>query len=400
MALDSPQTNDWWGRPLWAEIDLDALAYNVASLKGQAGPAAMAAVVKANGYGHGALGVARAALEAGAERLAVICVDEGEQLRRGGISAPILVMGHSPAGDARRIVELELTPTVNSLEMGQALAREAAAANVRQPVHLKVDTGLNRYGLAPREIVPLAEALRVMPSLDVEGIFTHFASADEGDKRFTLDQYTVFRAVVEKLPWIPMRHVSNTATLLDRPEMSLEMVRPGVGIYGLYPSQYVSRSLNLRPVLSLKSRIARLTPIAPGDSVSYGRTWRANRPSVIALVMCGYGDGLPRVLSNRGSVLVRGRRLPIVGRVCMDMCMADVTDVPDVAEGDEVVIIGRQGENAIAAAEIGDLCGTISYEILCGVSARVPRLYMRSGALVGVETLTAPLAQEAPVSAS
>ena len=399
MALDSPQTNGWWGRPLWAEIDLDALAYNVASLKGQAGPAAMAAVVKANAYGHGAVGVAQAALEAGAERLAVICVDEGEQLRRAGIRAPILVMGHSLLSDARRIVELELTPTVNSLEMARALAREADAAGVRQPLHLKVDTGLNRYGLPPAEIVPLAEALRQITALDVEGVFTHFASADEGDKRFTLEQYTIFRAVVEKLPWIPMRHVSNTATLLDRPEMSLDLVRPGVGMYGLYPSQYVSRSLNLRPVLSLKSRVARLTSIAPGDSVSYGRTWRANRPSVIALVMCGYGDGLPRVLSNRGSVLVAGRRVPMVGRVCMDMCMADVTDVPDVAEGDEVVIIGRQGEAEIAAQEIGDLCGTISYEILCGITARVPRLYLRAGRLVGAETLTMPLAREAPVSA-
>lgn len=360
----------------------------------------MAAVVKANAYGHGALGIARAALEAGADRLAVICVDEGEQLRRGGIAAPILVMGHSPASEARRIVELGLTPTVNSLEMGRALAREADALGVRLPVHLKVDTGLNRYGLPPREVVPLADALRELPSLEVEGIFTHFASADEGDKRFTLEQYTTFRSVVEKLPWIPMRHVSNTATLLDRPEMSLDLVRPGVGLYGLYPSQYVSRSLNLRPALSLKSRIARLTPVAEGDGVSYGRTWRANRPSNIGLVMCGYADGLPRLLSNRGSVLVRGRRAPIVGRVCMDMCMADVTDVPDAAEGDDVVIIGRQGDQEISAADVAELCGTISYEILCGISARVPRLYMRSGRLVGVETLTSPLSQETPVSAS
>jgi alanine racemase len=359
----------------------------------------MAAVVKANAYGHGALGVGKAVLEAGAERLAVICVDEGEQLRRGGITAPILVMGHSPVTDARRIVELQLTPTVNSLEMGRALAREAEGAGLRQPIHLKVDTGLNRYGLPPQEVVPLAEALREIAALEVEGIFTHFASADEGDKRFTLEQYTIFRAVVEKLPWIPMRHVSNTATLLDRPEMGLDLVRPGVGLYGLYPSQYVSRSLNLRPVLSLKSRGTRLTAIAPGDGVSYGRTWRANRPSVIALVMCGYGDGLPRVLSNRGSVIVRGRRVPIVGRVCMDMLMADVTDVPDVAEGDDVVIIGRQGEVEITAGEVADLCGTISYEVLCGISARVPRLYLRSGRLTGVETLTTPLAQEATVSA-
>jgi alanine racemase len=398
MVLDSPQANGWWGRPLWAEIDLDALAYNVASLKRQAGPAAVAAVIKANAYGHGALGVARAALEAGADRLAVISVDEGEQLRRGGLSVPILVMGHSPISAARRIVEMELTPTVVSLEMGQALAREAEELSVRQPLHLKVDTGLIRYGLSPQEIVPLAEALRAIPSLEVEGIFTHFASADEGDKRFTLEQYTTFRSVAEKLPWIPIRHVSNTATLIDRPEMSLEMTRPGVGMYGLYPSPYVNRSLNLRPVLSLKSRVIRLTRVAPGDSVSYGRTWRANRPSTIALVMCGYGDGLPRLLSNRGSVLVKGHRVPIVGRVCMDMCMVDVTDVPDVAMDEEVAIIGRQGEAEIRAEEVAELCGTISYEILCGITARVPRLYLRQNHLVDIESLTAPLVQREPVS--
>ena len=399
MALGSPTTDGWRGRPLWAEIDLDALAHNVATLKGQAGTAALAAVVKANAYGHGALGIARAALEAGADRLAVICVDEGEQLRRGGIEAPILVMGHSEVAEAKRSVNLRLTPTVNSRELGLALAREAEAAATVQPVHLKVDTGLNRYGLPPQEAIALAESLRELTSLEVEGIFTHFASADEGDKGFTLEQYRVFLKAAEQLPWIPLRHVSNTATLLDRPEMSLDMVRPGVGMYGLYPSPQVSRALELRPVLSLKSRIVRLNRLAPGESVSYGRTWRANRPSLIALVMCGYGDGLPRVLSNRGALLVRGRRVAIVGRVCMDMCMVDVTDLPEVSEGDEAVIIGRQGEAEIRAEEIGEMCGTISYEVLCGIAGRVPRLYLRGEELVGMETLNSPLMETARVGA-
>ena len=399
MALGSPVANDWWGRPLWAEIDLDALALNVKALNRQAGAAALAAVVKANAYGHGAVPVAQAALEAGADRLAVICVDEGEQLRRAGIQAPILVMGHSPAGDAARIVQLRLTPTVNSREMALALAAQAETAGVVQPVHLKVDTGLNRYGLPPQEVVALAEALRKMAPLEVEGIYTHFASADEDDNSFTMEQYRAFLATADRLPWIPVRHVSNTATLLDCPEMSLGMVRPGVGIYGIYPSPRANRSLELRPVLSLKSRLARLTCLSPGDGVSYGRTWRANRPSLIGLVMCGYGDGLPRVLSNRGSMLVRGRRAPIVGRVCMDMCMLDVTDIPEVAEGDEVVVIGVQGGSEIPAEELGEMCDTISYEIMCGISQRVPRLYLRGGELVGVETLVSGLALGAPVGA-
>lgn len=388
-----------WGRPLWAEIDLDALTYNVRGLRRQANGAILAAVVKANAYGHGAVAIARAALEAGAERLAVICVDEGEQLRRAGLNAPILVMGHSPLSDAGRIVQLRLTPTVNSWEMALALAEAAAQEGIVLPIHLKLDSGLVRYGLPPDELVPLAEALRGLPSLAAEGLFTHFASADEGEKAFTHQQYQLFLEVAQRLSWIPIRHVSNTATLLDMPEMSLEMVRPGIGIYGCYPSPQVSNGLELRPVLALKSRIVRLTRLAPGQTVSYGRTWAAQRPSLIALVMCGYGDGLPRALSNRGSVLVRGQRAPIVGRVCMDMCMVDVTDIPEVGLNDEVVIIGCQAEASIPVEEIASLCGTISYEVLCGIAPRVPRVYVRQGRVVGVETLVEGLVPAAEVGA-
>ena len=384
----------WEGRPVWAEVDLDSVARNIRLLKGRANGAALLAVVKANAYGHGAVAVARAALAAGADRLGVICVDEGEQLRRAGIAAPILVMGHTPATDAARLVDLSLTGTVASRETAGAFARAAAQRGVRLAVHLKVDTGLNRYGFTPAEALALADWLRDLSSLEVEGLFTHFASADEPDKGYTLDQYARFRHVAEKLGWVPIRHVSNTATLLDMPDLSLEMVRPGLGIYGLYPLGVVRRDLGLVPALSLKSRIVRLTALAPGDSVSYGRTWRAARPSLIGLVMCGYADGLPRSLSNRGSALVRGQRTPIVGRVCMDMCMVDVTDVPDVATGDEVVLIGCQGEEEISADEVADLAGTISYEVLCGITARVPRLYLRAGDVVSRQTLVQE-AQEA-----
>jgi alanine racemase len=374
---------------------LDALADNVRLLKSRANGAALLAVVKANAYGHGAVAVARAALAAGADRLGVICVDEGEQLRRAGITEPILVMGHTSAGEARRLADLSLTPSVVSSEMALALARVASERGIEMPVHLKVDTGLNRYGLPASEAADLGRRLRDLAGIQTEGLFTHFASADEGDKSYTVEQHKLFLAVAEQLDWVPIRHVSNTATLLDMPDMSLEMVRPGLGIYGCYPSTHVKRSLSLRPVLSLKGRIARLTSLAPGESVSYGRTWRASRPSLIGLLMCGYADGLPRALSNRGSVLVRGRRAPIVGRVCMDMCMVDVSDIPDVALDDEVVIIGRQGEEEISADEVAELCGTISYEILCGISARVPRLYLRQGRIVSKQTLVLELQDEA-----
>jgi alanine racemase len=395
MQPQEVSAHPWRGRPTWAEIDLDALADNVRLLKSQANGAALLAVVKANAYGHGAVAVARAALAAGADRLGVICLDEGEQLRRAGITEPILVMGHTSAREAQRLVDLSLTPSVVSSEVALALARVASERRIEMPVHLKVDTGLNRYGLPASKAADLGRWLRDLAGIQTEGLFTHFASADEGDKSYTVEQHKLFLAVAEQLDWVPIRHVSNTATLLDMPDMSLDMVRPGLGIYGCYPSSQVKRSLPLRPVLSLRGRIARLTSLAPGESVSYGRTWRAPRPSLIGLLMCGYADGLPRALSNRGSVLVRGRRAPIVGRVCMDMCMVDVSDIPDVALDDEVVIIGRQGEEEISADEVAELCGTISYEILCGISARVPRLYLRQGRIVSRQTLVLGLQDEA-----
>ena len=385
---------NWQGRPLWAEVDLDALSHNVRELKRRVGGAALLAVVKANAYGHGAAAVSQAALAAGAERLGVICVEEGEELRLAGITAPILVMGPASAAQAERIVELSLTPTVNSREMALALSRYAVERGVAQPVHLKVETGLNRFGVPPEELLPLAEYVRGLAGIEVEGLFTHFASGDEGDKAYTRTQFDLFMEAAARLPWIPLRHVANTATVMDMPELSLEMVRTGIGIYGCYPSREVGRAVALRPVLSLKSRVARLKKLSAGETVSYGRTWRAERPSVIPLVACGYGDGLRRALSNRGSALVRGRRVPIVGRVAMDMCMADVTGVPEVQLGDEIVLIGRQGDEEIAVEELADLCDTINYEILCGIATRVPRVYRRAGRVVGVKSLLETVSQE------
>jgi alanine racemase len=394
MEQDGSPAETWQGRPVWAEIDLDGLEHNVRELKRRAGDAGLLAVVKANAYGHGAVPVGRAVLAAGAERLGVICVDEGEELRRGGISAPILVMGHTPLPQAEAAVELGLTLTVNSRQLGLALSRFASARGVECAVHLKVETGMNRYGLSPEEAVAMAEWLRTLPGIRVEGLFTHFACGGECDKGFTTQQFALFMDVVKRLPWVPVRHVANTATLLDMPELSLELVRPGIGLYGCYPSAEVSRSVELRPILSLKSRVARLKALQPGESVSYGRTWTASRPSTVALVMCGYGDGLRRALSNRGSVLVRGRRAPIVGRVAMDMCVADVTEVPGVALEDEVVIIGRQGQEEIIVEELAAICDTASYEILTGITARVPRLYLRGRRVVSVQTLVRAVQEE------
>jgi alanine racemase len=395
--MDEPTVRDestWLGRPVWADIDLDALAHNIRELKRRAGSAQLMAVVKANAYGHGAIAVARAALAAGADRLGVICLDEGEELRRAGITAPILIMGFTPVSQAERTVDLSLTPTVSSQQMALALARFAVEKGVTVTIHLKIETGLNRYGLPPEQLLPLAESLRQLPGLDVEGLFTHFATGDAADKSYVRLQFQRFTQVADKLPWIRMRHAANTANLIDMPELALDMVRPGIGIYGCYPSPHVQRSVDLRPVLSLKSRVARLRRLEPGESVSYGCTWTAARPSVVALVMCGYGDGLRRELSNKGNVLIRGRRAPIIGRIAMDMCITDVTDIPYVALDDEVVIIGRQRDDEIPAEEVAALCGTINYEILTGISARVPRVYRRGGKIVAVQTLLDKAAAE------
>lgn len=378
----------WQGRSLWAEIDLDAIACNARELKKRTGGnSRLLAVVKANAYGHGAVMAARAAAEAGAEYLGVACADEGAELRLAGVSLPILVMGYVAPWEADKVVTHGLTPTLTTRQLALALAALAAQRKLVVPVHIKVDTGMNRFGLAPRDTAFFAQFVRTLPGLKAEGVYTHFAVADEADKTFTREQFRTFIDTAEGMPWIPCRHVANSATILDMPEMCLEMVRPGISLYGAYPSRQVQRSIKLKPALSLKSRVARLHDLTPGESVSYGRTWVADKPTRVALVPCGYADGMLRCLSNKGSVLVRGQRAPIRGRICMDQFMVDVGHIPRVRADDEVVLIGRQQDEEITAEEVAGLAGTISYEIFCGISPRVPRVYLKGGEVVAVETL-------------
>ena len=376
------------GLRVWAEIDLDRLAANVRALKQAAGESHLLAVVKGNAYGHGAVAVARTAVENGAWGVGVIGVEEGAELRQAGFEAPVVVLGSIAPAMARRAVEFDLRPTVASLEVGLALSEAATRAGRNVAVHLKVETGLNRYGLVPDAAVALAEAMRAMPNLTVEGLSTHLASVDEGDKTFTFHQFEIFRSCAERLPWIPLHHISSTGGLLDLPDLRLAMVRTGIGLYGYYPSEEVSHSVALAPVLALRSRVARVATIEAGDSVGYSRTWIAQRPSRIATVMAGYADGIRRSLSNRGVVLIRGCRAPIVGRVAMDMHMADVSDIPGVSVDDEVTLIGEQDGESVTADEVASRAGTISYEVLAGIMHRVPRLYTRNGCLIGRHDLS------------
>jgi len=381
---------------VWAEIDLDALTHNVSLLVARAAPARLWAVVKANAYGHGAVACGRAALDAGAAGLAVVCVDEGEELRSAGIDAPVLVVGYTPPSDADRVAALRLRPTVASWDLVEALSAAARRAGGTVPIHLELETGLNRHGLRPDELVALAERARAAPGLEVEGLFTHFAAAEEGDQRFTRRQFEILREVSARLPFLKERHCSASASLLLDKEMSLDAVRTGLSMYGYRPAPWCGTEADLRPVMSLRARVARLLEVERGATVGYGRTWAAARPSRIALVMCGYADGYRRVFGNRAHLLVRGRRAPVVGRVAMDMCMVDVTAVPEARTGDVATLLGRDGEERVDADELAALADTISWEILAGVTARVPRLYLRGGEVAATTTLTSRIPAAAP----
>ncbi len=366
------------------------------ALIAQARGAKLLAVVKGNAYGHGATAVGKAALAAGAWGLGVAAVEEAEVLRRNGIEAPLLLLGSVSPGIAQRVVAADLRATVATMEVARALSSAGKAAGQIVPVHVKVETGLNRYGLLPAEAVRFAEEVRGLPNIDVEGVSTHFASVDEGDKEFSLRQFFAFRDAADRLPWIPIHHLSSTGGILDLPELSLGMVRAGIGVYGYYPSEIVNHKVQLRPALQLRSRVGRVHALAQGESVGYARAWSAARPSVVATVMAGYADGIRRVLSNKGIALVGGRRVTFAGRVAMDTLMLDVTGVAGVAVEDEVTLLGEQGGVSLWADEVATLSGTISYEVLAGLGARVPRLYTRLGQVVAGEDLQGYREMSAP----
>jgi alanine racemase len=297
------------------------------------------------------------------------------------------VLSSTRPAQAVGLVQRDLTVTVASLEMGEALSQAAHAVERTAKVHIKVETGMNRFGIPADEAVALAERLRNLPNLEVEGISSHLATADEADKTFTFQQYKAFRECIAHLAWVPIHHIANTAGLLNMPEMRHGLVRCGLGVYGYYPSAETNRDVPLQPVLSLRSRVAKVADLQPGEGVGYGMTWRATRPSRVAVVLAGYGDGLQLALSSKGVALVRGQRAPYAGRVMMDMLTLDVTEIPDVAVDDEVTLIGTQGSEAVDADEMAHHAGTINHEILTGLMERVPRLYLRDGQVAARQDL-------------
>ncbi|HAU31058.1 MAG: Alanine racemase [Desulfotomaculum sp. 46_296] len=368
--------------PVWAEIDLGAIAQNMQEIRKLASSSSeIMAVVKANAYGHGALETAKIVLSNGATSLAVARVEEAKELRKAGIDAPILLLGYTPGAQFHEVLDLNLIQTVYSLEMAEALSGVAGHSGRQAKVHIKVDTGMGRLGLSPGKPA-LEDILKTarLPHLILEGIFTHFATADSADKTFTLAQLGLFINFLEELRKagleFPLRHCANSAALLDLPQTYLNMVRPGIIIYGLYPSDEIRNSINLKPAMAFKTRIAQIKKVPAGYKISYGSTYQTSQPTIIAVISAGYADGYSRLLSSRGIVLVNGQRARVVGRVCMDQCMVDVGHINGVSPGDEVVLFGSDGAETIPVEEIAKLTGTISYEIICMVNSRVPRFYL------------------------
>lgn len=371
----------------WAEIDLDAAASNMRHIREVTAPGAMVtAVVKADAYGHGAAEMSHIALENGADRLAVACISEAKQLRAAGIAAPILILGASDETEAADIVKYDIIPAVFSYELAKRLSEEAKKQGKTVKIHVKADTGMSRIGFvvgdgdaaARREIAKIA----ALENLEIEGIFSHFATSDESDTAYMRRQYEVFLRFCEELSAdgikIPIRHIANSAAIMMYPETHLEMVRAGIIFYGLYPSEEVDRGrLALTPVMSLKSKISMVKEKNAGWGVSYGREYITGGRTKIATVPVGYADGYTRNLAGRASVeLAGGERAKIIGRICMDQCMIDVTNVNNISAGDEVTLFGSRG---ITADDIARWADTINYEVICLVSKRIPRVYKEGG---------------------
>jgi len=369
-------------RPVWAEINLDNLKKNYEKVREIIGNRKLIAVVKSNAYGHGSVEIAKELENLGADYLAVRNLEEGIELRSEGVEKPILIMGYVFPKQVNYIVEFSLTPTILSLEFAEELQRFLETYGERIKVHVKIDTGMGRLGVPYKDSIEFIKKLTEFKNIEIEGIYSHFSTADEEDKSFTEEQFKRFMYVVDELERegikIPLKHIGNSATVIDLPKFSLDGVRIGIMLYGLKPSIFV-REINLHPVMSIRAKIIFLKRVDKGTPISYGRKFYTERESIIATIPMGYSDGYPRALTNIGEVIVKGRRVRVVGRVCMGKFMIDVTDIPDLKVGDEVTIIGRDGEEEITATEIAEKLDTINYEIVSRISRSVPRVYIKEG---------------------
>lgn len=370
-------------RSAWVEVDLAQLARNWALIRREVPPpVSLMFVAKDNAYGLGAVEAARVALQGPADSLAVFTLGEAEELREAGLSAPILLLGERLADEVAEVLELDLEPCVGSLAMAEAFSRAGLERQRPVPVHLKINTGMNRFGFTWREAGNWVQRLRELPGLEFRGALSHFAQSDELDKGFARTQSARFEAVLGSLAaegirprWI---HHCNSGGVLDLPDAHFNRVRVGLLAQGVYPSEVCRRIEGIAPVLSLKARITAIQELEPGDTVGYGMRWRAERPCRIGVLSIGYGDGYPR-LRNQGQVLLHGRRVPLVGGVTMDALMIDLSSVPEAHIGDEAVLLGGQGDERITVQELAALRGTVTYDLLAGLRGRLPRRFVNAG---------------------
>ncbi|MBI5416853.1 alanine racemase [Candidatus Poribacteria bacterium] len=375
----------------WAEIEIDNIAHNIQKLRQRVGSdIKIIAVIKANAYGHGACEIANALLENGADFLGVATHYEGRALRKSGITKKIFITNAILPEEAKKIIRYELTPFVYTKELIIALNNEGEKLNKLIPVHIKVDTGMGRLGVAPENFLDFLAEFKNLKNLKIEGILTHFARADK-DEEYTRFQLKRFSDILQKLKDdkinIDFIHSANSAALLKYTYTHFNMVRPGISLYGLYPSAEFHDIIDLKPVMRVKSKVAYIKSVPIGTSISYGQTFVTSRPSVIAIVPVGYADGYPRLLSNNGEVLINGKRAKVVGNVCMDSFMVDVTDFQSVKLGDIVTLLGPDGDREISAEEWAEKTGTINYEIVSRIGHRLPRVYIRNGKVEKIKYL-------------
>jgi len=380
---------------IWAEIDKKAISHNLTEIKRITNAdTQIMAVVKANGYGHGIIQVAQIAVKNSATMLGVARINEAIELRKAEFDVPILILGYTHKACAKEIIKYNLIPTVYSYQMAKAISIAALTCGKKISVHVKIDTGMGRIGIIPDFMAPFShhhlktdnainEVIKIacLKNLKIEGIFTHFSTADSRDKSFSNQQFEIFMDFLHQLSLagleIPVKHTANSAAIIDMPETHLDMVRAGICMYGLYPSNQVDKNrINLKPAMKLKTRIIHLKKVPAGFNISYGGTYKTPKPTTIATVPVGYSDGYSRMLSSRGYMIVREQKAPVVGRVCMDQTMLDVGHINGISTEDEVIIMGKQGRLSITADEIASLLNTISYEILSILSNRIKRIYI------------------------
>lgn len=370
-------------RAVWAEINLDNLSHNIREVKRVINPKTkISAVIKADGYGHGAVAIAQTLLDNGADRFAVATLSEAIQLRKEFYDTEIMVLGYTPEHLAKDVINHNIIQTIYSFEQAKEFSKTAKELKKNITVHIKIDSGMNRLGMQCSDET-VAEILQIsqLEGIFIEGIYTHFAVADELDKTYTRKQVLKFNNIVNQLQEqgisIPIKHVSNSAAIIDLPEFNFDMVRAGIMLYGLYPSKTVNKkSVKLKEVMCLKAKISQVKTVEAGTGISYGLNYICDKQTKIATLPIGYADGFTRMLSGKASALVKNKKVPVLGNICMDQCIIDVTNL-DLKMSDEVVLFGGNNKNGISIDSVAELLNTINYEIVCMIDKRVPRVYLR-----------------------